>query len=93
MRRIIEWCLVSADGIVLDDPPSGVPGHCQCANLAGDRGRSQTLGSKDRRDQHSAHLGGKTCCCIPTFTAPFLRAEYRPTNVVGSALSMLSSYP
>jgi hypothetical protein len=31
--------------------------HCQCTNLAGDRGRSQALGSKDRRDQHSAHLG------------------------------------
>ena len=39
------------------------------------------------------HTWGQNLLLHPTFTAPFLRAEYRQTNVVGSALSMLSSYP
>jgi hypothetical protein len=39
------------------------------------------------------HTWGKTCCCIPTFTAPFPRAEYHWTTVVGSALGILSSCP
>jgi hypothetical protein len=39
------------------------------------------------------HTWGQTCCCIPTFTAPFLRAEYRQTTVVGFALGILFSCP
>src|SRR5712664_1868794 len=39
--------------------------HRQRANLAGDRGRSQTLGGKNRRDQHSAHLGAKPVAASP----------------------------
>jgi hypothetical protein len=30
---------------------------------------------------------------VDAFTAPFLRAEYRQTTVVGSARGILSSYP
>src|ERR1700737_1160813 len=37
--------------------------------------------------------GDRTCSSIPTFTAPFLRADYRQITVDGSAHAILSSYP
>ncbi len=39
------------------------------------------------------HTWGRTCSCIPTFTAPFPRADSRQIIVNGSAHAILSSYP
>ena len=41
----------------------------------------------------SCTLGDRTCFCIPTFTASFLRADSRRIIVDGSAHAILSSYP
>ena len=39
------------------------------------------------------HTWGQNLFCIPTSTAPFLRAGLSPITVNGSAHAMLSSYP
>jgi hypothetical protein len=36
------------------------------------------------------HTWGQTCCCIPTSTAPFLRADSPQTTVAGSVLDIRS---